>query len=273
MPLLGRVPLDAALRESGDAGVPLVLSDPDCEPRRRRSCEIARAIDASRVGGFTKTLKLVSVVQPEDARPRLAALGFGPGRRRGARRALPVGRAHRHGSGTACRGSSGSRRWAVARPVTARPERVVSEPGLRALGRRRRTRLPDAVRGRQRPARRPAGARAGGRLLAHVPDGRPRLLGAHARGRWARGRAHGHVAAPAAASRRRAAAGGHEPAGDRRSRRRTAPGRLGRLDGRGHLRRRDRGACGAARSSCRSAAPSRTRRSRSRSASSCWSSR
>jgi ATP-binding protein involved in chromosome partitioning len=33
-PLLGRVPLDAALRESGDAGVPLVLSGPDADSAR-----------------------------------------------------------------------------------------------------------------------------------------------------------------------------------------------------------------------------------------------
>ena len=29
MPLLGQVPLDVRLREGGDAGVPLVLGDPD----------------------------------------------------------------------------------------------------------------------------------------------------------------------------------------------------------------------------------------------------
>jgi ATP-binding protein involved in chromosome partitioning len=58
VPLLGRVPLDAALRESSDAGVPLVVGEPDSAPALAIS-EIARAIDASRVGGFTKTLKLV----------------------------------------------------------------------------------------------------------------------------------------------------------------------------------------------------------------------
>jgi ATP-binding protein involved in chromosome partitioning len=31
VPLLGQVPLDVRLREGGDAGVPLVVSDPDCE--------------------------------------------------------------------------------------------------------------------------------------------------------------------------------------------------------------------------------------------------
>jgi ATP-binding protein involved in chromosome partitioning len=59
VPLLGRIPLDARLREAGDSGVPLVLSDPDSEPAEA-IIEIARALDASRSGGFTKTLPLVS---------------------------------------------------------------------------------------------------------------------------------------------------------------------------------------------------------------------
>jgi len=59
VPLLGRVPLDARVRASADAGTPLVLSDPGSEPavEIRR---IAEAIDASRAGGFTRTLPLVS---------------------------------------------------------------------------------------------------------------------------------------------------------------------------------------------------------------------
>jgi ATP-binding protein involved in chromosome partitioning len=57
--LLGRVPLDARLRESADAGVPLVLSEPDSEPAEA-IFELARALDASRSAGFTKTLPLVS---------------------------------------------------------------------------------------------------------------------------------------------------------------------------------------------------------------------
>jgi ATP-binding protein involved in chromosome partitioning len=58
VPLLGQVPLDARVRESGDAGTPLVVDDPDSEPART-IIEIARAIDASRAGGFTRTLPLV----------------------------------------------------------------------------------------------------------------------------------------------------------------------------------------------------------------------
>jgi ATP-binding protein involved in chromosome partitioning len=59
VPLLGRVPLEAELRESGDAGVPLVVSHPD-SASARTIMEIARTIDARRVGGFTSTLPLVS---------------------------------------------------------------------------------------------------------------------------------------------------------------------------------------------------------------------
>jgi ATP-binding protein involved in chromosome partitioning len=59
VPLLGTVPLDARLRESGDAGAPLVASDPGSEPAQA-IIELARVIDASRAGGFTRTLPLVS---------------------------------------------------------------------------------------------------------------------------------------------------------------------------------------------------------------------
>jgi ATP-binding protein involved in chromosome partitioning len=59
IPLLGHVPLDSRLRESGDAGVPLVVSDPDSEPAHA-IFELARAIDESRAGGFTRTLPLLS---------------------------------------------------------------------------------------------------------------------------------------------------------------------------------------------------------------------
>ena len=59
VPMLGSVPLDARLREAGDAGVPLVTSDPESEPALAIA-ELARAIDASRAGGFTSVLPLVS---------------------------------------------------------------------------------------------------------------------------------------------------------------------------------------------------------------------
>ncbi len=59
VPFLGSVPLDARLRESADAGEPLVLSDPDSEPAEA-IFEIARTLDASRSSGFTRTLPLVS---------------------------------------------------------------------------------------------------------------------------------------------------------------------------------------------------------------------
>ena len=57
--LLGCVPLDARIRESSDAGTPLVLSDPDSEPAQA-IIEIAHALDATRSAGFTRTLPLVS---------------------------------------------------------------------------------------------------------------------------------------------------------------------------------------------------------------------
>jgi ATP-binding protein involved in chromosome partitioning len=59
VPLLGQVGLDAALRESGDAGVPLVVSDPSHDVARAIAA-VAATIDESRVGGFTRTLPLVS---------------------------------------------------------------------------------------------------------------------------------------------------------------------------------------------------------------------
>jgi ATP-binding protein involved in chromosome partitioning len=59
VPLLGHVPLDVAVREAGDAGEPLVVRAPDSEPARA-IFDIARAVDESRSGGFTRTLPLVS---------------------------------------------------------------------------------------------------------------------------------------------------------------------------------------------------------------------
>ena len=59
VPMLGHVPLDSRLRESADAGVPLVVSDPDSE-LAQVIFELARTIDESRAGGFTRTLPLVS---------------------------------------------------------------------------------------------------------------------------------------------------------------------------------------------------------------------
>jgi ATP-binding protein involved in chromosome partitioning len=62
VPLLGRVPLDARLRESGDAGMPLVESDPDSEPARAIA-EIAETIAASKREqgvGIVKALPVLS---------------------------------------------------------------------------------------------------------------------------------------------------------------------------------------------------------------------
>src|SRR5712691_8002686 len=47
VPLLGSVPLDSRLREAGDAGEPLVESDPGSEPARAIAA-IAEAISATK---------------------------------------------------------------------------------------------------------------------------------------------------------------------------------------------------------------------------------
>ncbi|MDE3025043.1 MAG: Mrp/NBP35 family ATP-binding protein [Acidobacteriota bacterium] len=59
VPLLGTVPLDAVLRAPGDAGVPVVASDPDAESARAIAA-IAEAVDSMReAGGIIKSLPLV----------------------------------------------------------------------------------------------------------------------------------------------------------------------------------------------------------------------
>ncbi len=59
VPLLGKVPLDVRFREAGDAGRPLVLSDPDAEASRAIT-EIAERIDAVRAAGVAKQLTVLS---------------------------------------------------------------------------------------------------------------------------------------------------------------------------------------------------------------------
>src|SRR5690349_17183959 len=59
IPLLGTIPLDPVLREHGDAGVPIVASEPDAESARA-ILAIAETIDALReAGGIVKSLPLV----------------------------------------------------------------------------------------------------------------------------------------------------------------------------------------------------------------------
>ena len=174
-------------------------------------------------------------------------------------RALPRRRAPRRARGTASRGSSGSRRGPNLhrRPVAARRRGA----GLRALGRRRRARLPGARKRSSRRARRPARP---ARLVVARGRSRPdaRLLGAPAGGGGLVGGADRHLAAPA----RHPPAGRSSPARTRsrsRSLVRRPAGRRRRLDGSRHLRRRARGQGPSPRTSCRSAASRRTRRSRS----------
>ena len=62
IPLLGRVPLDARLRESGDAGEPLVEGDPEAEPAQAIAA-VAEAIAATRREegvGIVKALPVLS---------------------------------------------------------------------------------------------------------------------------------------------------------------------------------------------------------------------
>jgi ATP-binding protein involved in chromosome partitioning len=62
IPLLGRVPLDARLRESGDQGEPLVESDPDAEPAQAITA-IADAIAATKREQGVGIVKALPVLQ------------------------------------------------------------------------------------------------------------------------------------------------------------------------------------------------------------------
>jgi ATP-binding protein involved in chromosome partitioning len=62
IPLLGRVPLDARLREAGDEGEPLVESDPDAEPAQAITA-IAEAIAATRREQGVGIVKALPVLQ------------------------------------------------------------------------------------------------------------------------------------------------------------------------------------------------------------------
>jgi ATP-binding protein involved in chromosome partitioning len=59
VPLLGTIPLDIALREAGDAGTPVVESDPGSESARA-IVAVAEAIAASRPAAIRKPLTLIS---------------------------------------------------------------------------------------------------------------------------------------------------------------------------------------------------------------------
>ena len=142
---------------------------------------------------------------------------------------------------TAPRASPGSRPSRTSIPC-ARPERLVAEEELRALGRPGRAGVPLALR---RDLRCAAGiaaeARAVDRGTEDVPDRHARLLGAPpGRGRPRR-RPDDDLAATPCPSRRGAEADRHEPARDGDSELRRSARRRGRLDGRGHARGGHRG--------------------------------
>jgi ATP-binding protein involved in chromosome partitioning len=59
VPLLGEIPLDQALRESGDAGIPVVEADPDSESSRA-IVALAETVAATRQAAIRKPLTLLS---------------------------------------------------------------------------------------------------------------------------------------------------------------------------------------------------------------------
>jgi ATP-binding protein involved in chromosome partitioning len=59
VPFLGTVPLDGAMRASGDEGEPVVWADPEA-PAARAIRDLAESLTAPRAGGFVKSLPLVS---------------------------------------------------------------------------------------------------------------------------------------------------------------------------------------------------------------------
>ena len=95
VPLLGTVPLDTALREAGDAGVPVVEADPDSESARA-IVAIAEVVLASRPGAIRKPLTVCPRTTkgarrrpPQFVVPRRASAACGPSR---ASRRLRSGR-------------------------------------------------------------------------------------------------------------------------------------------------------------------------------------
>jgi ATP-binding protein involved in chromosome partitioning len=60
VPVLGQVPLDISLREAGDGGTPVVLTDPD-SPAAQALVGVARALGARSRGLAGKSLGLTPV--------------------------------------------------------------------------------------------------------------------------------------------------------------------------------------------------------------------
>ena len=147
----------------------------------RSSSSRARSTRAAPAASRARSRSSPDALQPEEARPRLAALGFRPGD-------VETLAAHFLAAEAAGRPSHGLARieWLESWPeldVAARPRRVASEPGYErwdgagALG------YLTLARRRRRPARRAARPCPSRRLLADVPDRHARLLGAAAGGR------------------------------------------------------------------------------------------
>ena len=222
-PLLGCVPLDAALREAGDRGRAARLERPRRRPRAGRSSTIAEPCSRSSPSaardrqGAAGPRRLIDV-RSGRAPPRARLLG------RGRRASLAD---HFLDAEAAASAGHGLARvdWLASLPgldPSARPKRSIAEPGYERWDGRRRARLPDARRDLRRAARRSACAGASDRRRRLLPDRDARLLGAPARERRSRGRADGDVAAAARAPGRRSEPlVGTNAARDRRSRART----------------------------------------------------
>ena len=270
VPLLGTVPLDPRLREARRRGRAARLADPDAEGRgdRRASPRHAAASAAARRLQDARCRS-----SPERCAVDAAALRSASTRtRRDAGRSLP----RRGGAGQGGpRALAGRLARDAATTSTRRRGRERSSPSRAtsagtATARSATSTLDAIVR---RAARRPARRARASSSRRDVPDRHARLLGAPARRRRPRRRADRDVAAAARSPGRRAEARGHEPARDRDSELRRAPGRRRRVDGQGHLRRRARRPARTERPRPVRRRAARTRRSRSRSACSCSSTR
>ena len=68
MPLLGKVPLTMPLREQADAGVPLVVSDPD-DPAAQAIRQVARGLIAM----FPRELPVLQLAGGADGPPPISS--------------------------------------------------------------------------------------------------------------------------------------------------------------------------------------------------------
>ena len=98
VPLLGQVPIDVRLREGGDNGQPLVLSDPDAPRRRkelltgrRRAAGKPRGLAGMSLGLSPRAASRTGPAQVVSGSQGAGSLGGQRARRRGERRAGRTG--------------------------------------------------------------------------------------------------------------------------------------------------------------------------------------